>query len=146
MKESSNIETIRNIYSAFGRSDIAGVLKLMDEAIVFIVPGSSAVPLSGIRRGLEQVRRFFEDLDRRIEFSVFEPKEYIAQGNRVIALVRCEGRDKMPGRPFSAESATLWTIGNGKAIRFQEYTDTEALANAARPSESRAHGALTALP
>jgi ketosteroid isomerase-like protein len=29
----------------------------------------------------------------------------------------------------------LWTIANGRAIRFREYTDTEALAMAARPSQ-----------
>jgi hypothetical protein len=141
MKESRNIEAVRTMYSAFGRSDIAGVLGGMDEAIVFIVPGSSIIPMAGTRRGLEEVRRFFEDLDRRVEFSVFEPKEYIAQGNRVITLVRYEGRFRSTGRNFVAEAAMLWTIGNGKAIRFQEYTDTEALATAAQPASSRALGA-----
>ena len=141
MKETGNIETVRSIYGAFGRGDISGVLNFMDEAMVFIIPGSPAVPLAGTRRGLREVGRFFEDLDRRIEFSLFEPREYLAQGNRVVAFVHYEGRDKVTGRSFSADSAMLWTIGNGKAIRFQEFTDTEAMANAARPNDTQAHGA-----
>jgi uncharacterized protein len=141
MKETRNIEAIRSIYAAFGRGDISAVLEQMDDAIVFIVPGSPAVPIAGARRGLHEVRRFFEDLERRIQFSVFQPREFIAQGNRVVALVHYEGKDKVTGRGFTADSAMLWTIGNGKPIRFQEYTDTEALAAAARPIDTQAHGA-----
>jgi ketosteroid isomerase-like protein len=47
----------------------------------------------------------------------------------------------MTGRTFNVDSAMLWTVGNGKAIRCQEYTDTEALANAARPTGTQARGA-----
>src|SRR3954467_4863589 len=141
MKETRNIATIRSIYAAYSRGEISAVLDQMDEAMVFIVPGSPAVPVAGTRRGLHEVRRFFEDLERRLQFSVFEPREFIAQGNRVVALVRYEGRDRITGRSFAADAAMLWTIGNGKAIRFQEYTDTEALANAARSIDTQAHGA-----
>ena len=58
----------------------------------------------------------------------------------MVALVRYEGRDRSTGRAFSAESAMLWLFGNGNVIRFQEFTDTEALANAAR-QERQAFGA-----
>lgn len=129
------------MYSAFNSGDIAGVLKHLDESIVWTVPGSAAAPMAGVRRGIEEVRRFFEDLEGRMEFSVFDVRELIAQGNRVVALVHYEGRDRKTGRNFTADSAMLWTIGNGKAIRFQEYTDTEALVAAAQPNETQAFGA-----
>jgi uncharacterized protein len=141
MRETGNIETIRATYAAFNRGDIAGVLKNMDESIVFTTPGSAAVPMAGTRRGLDEVRRFFEDLERRMEFTAFDVRELLAQGNRVVALVHYEGRDRKTGRGFSADSAMLWTLGNGKALRFQEYTDTEALAAAAQPSDIQALGA-----
>lgn len=136
MRELTNIETVRAVYAALGRGDLGGVLERLDETIVWITPGSAAVPLAGRRRGIEEVRGFFEQLAQRITFTVFEAREFIAQGNRVIALVRYEGRNNETGRTFSAESAMLWTIGNGRAVRFQEYTDTEALAAAARPSDA----------
>jgi ketosteroid isomerase-like protein len=40
-----------------------------------------------------------------------------------------EGRNKATGREFAADSAMVWTVENGKAVVFQEYTDTEAFAN-----------------
>lgn len=132
MQEQANVQSVSAMYAAFARHDISGILVHMDESIFFLIPGSPAVPLSGARRGLRQVRCFFEELDARCEFSSFEPRDFIAQGNHVVALVRYEGRDRTTGRAFSAASAMVWSFGNGKAIRFQEFTDTEALANAAR--------------
>jgi len=137
MRESVNVEAVKAMFAAFGRGDIPGVLKYMDEAIVFTIPGSSAVPTAGVRQGLREVQRFFEDLERREESTVFEPRDFIAQGNRVVAVVHSEGRDKVTGRSFTADSAMLWTFGDGKAIRFQEFTDTEAFANAARGDTSQ---------
>jgi ketosteroid isomerase-like protein len=141
MREQANIETVRAIYAAFGRGDLAALLERMDEEIVWITPGSPAVPLAGRRRGMEEVRQFFEQLAARVTFTAFEAREYIAQGNRVVVLARYEGRNNETGRNFAAEAAMLWTIGNGKAIRFQEYTDTEALAAAARPNDTQVQGA-----
>jgi ketosteroid isomerase-like protein len=141
MREVANIDTVRSVYSAFGRGDLPGILELLDETIVWITPGSTAVPLSGKRRGIDAVRGFFEQLAQRMTFTVFEAREFLAQGNRVIALVHYEGRDNTTGRPFTAEAAMLWTIGNGRVLRFQEYTDTEALAEAARPGDLQVHRA-----
>jgi uncharacterized protein len=142
MREIGNIETVRGICGAFGRGDISGVLDRLDETIVWITPGTNAVPMAGKRVGIDEVRGFFDLLSQRMTFSVFEAREFIAQGNRVIALVHYEGRDNKTGRSFVAESAMLWTLGNGKALRFREYTDTEALANAARSGgDLQVHGA-----
>ena len=141
MKEIANIETVRAIYAAFARRDIEGVLDRLDETIVWVTPGSRAVPMAGKRKGFNEAREFFQTLSERVTFTVFEPREFIAQGNRVVALVHYEGRDNTTGKPFEAEAAMLWTIGNGKAIRFREYTDTEALAQAARPAGGQVHGA-----
>jgi ketosteroid isomerase-like protein len=141
MKESQNIETVRSMYTALLRGDISGVLQQMDESIVFQMPGSGAIPTSGTRRGLREVERFFEDLRSLVEFTVFEIREFIAQGNRVVALLHYEGRYKPTGKGFASDAAALWTIGNGRAIRFQEFTDTETLARAARAGGQHSFGA-----
>ncbi len=132
VRENHNIDSVRSIYSAFTRGDIPGILSCMDESIVFIVPGAPSVPLAGIRRGLEQVEQYYRELAHCIEYTLFEQRELIAQGNRVVALIHYEGRYKPGGGSFAVDSAMLWTLGNGKALRFQEFTDTAALVRAAR--------------
>jgi ketosteroid isomerase-like protein len=134
MKESHNIDTVRSMYTAFLRGDTAAVLERMDESIVLLMPGSPTIPTAGTHRGLQEVERFFDIVRERLEFTTFEVKEYIAQGNRVVALIHYEGRNRQTGRGFTADSAMLWTIGNGRAIRCQEFTDTEALAKASEPN------------
>ena len=78
MQEQANVQSVTAMYAAFARRDISGILGHMDESIFFLIPGSPAVPLSGARRSLCEVRRFFEELDARCEFSAFEPRDYIA--------------------------------------------------------------------
>jgi ketosteroid isomerase-like protein len=139
MSEQSNVEVVRAMYEAFGRGDIPAVLTGMDDSMVFTILGSSAVPLAGVRRGLAGMRQFFDELAQTLEFSRFEPHDFIAQGDRVVALVHYAGKNKNTGRQFDAESAMVWTIRNGKAIQFVEYTDTEQLAKAGQAAGAGAN-------
>src|SRR5262249_26197395 len=100
MREMANIETVRTMVAAFRRGDIASMMERLDETVVWITPGSAAVPLSGRRRGVDEVRAFFEQLVERLTFTVFEVREFLAQGNRVVALVHYEGRNQATGREF----------------------------------------------
>jgi ketosteroid isomerase-like protein len=128
MSEQSNVEVVRAVYEAFSRGDIPAVLARMDDAMVFTIPGSPAVPLSGVRRGVAGVTQFFAELAKTLEFSAFEPHDYIAQGDRVVALIHYADKNKNTGRTFDAETAMIWTVRNGKLVQFIEYTDTEQFA------------------
>jgi hypothetical protein len=77
---------------------VPGILVHLNDDIIWTVPGSSAVPMAGVQKGLTEVRQFFETVENMLEFRLFKPREYIAQGNRVVTLVRYEGRNKSTGR------------------------------------------------
>jgi len=128
MKGNPNVQVVQKAYEAFSKGDIPGILSQMDPGITFTIPGTQAVAMAGVRKGRAEVEKFFADLANREEFTKFEPHEYIAEGNRVVALVRYEGRDKTTNRNFAVDSAMLWTVVNGKITQFVEYTDTENLA------------------
>jgi len=139
MSEQSNVEVVRAMFEAFGRGDIPAVLAHMDDSMVFTIYGSPSVPLSGVRRGVAGVTQFFAELAKTLEFSAFEPHDYIAQGDHVVALVHYAGKNKNTGRNFDAETAMIWTIRGGKAVQFVEYTDTEQFAKIAQPAAAGAH-------
>ena len=134
MNEKENTKIVQDMYAAYTRGDVPGILSHMDNSITFTVPGTQANPLAGTRRGLAAMKQFYADLASIVDLNVFEPREYIAQGNKVVVLVHYAGTFRSTGRRMEADSAMVWTLENGKVVRFQEYTDTEAAANAARPS------------
>jgi hypothetical protein len=61
------------MYSAFLRCDVPGILVHLDDDIIWIVAGSSAVPMAGVRKGLTEVRQFFETVEKMLEIRLFEP-------------------------------------------------------------------------
>ena len=67
------------MYSAFLRCDVPGILVHLDDDIIWIVAGSSAVPMAGVRKGLTEVRQFFETVESMLEFRLFEPREYMSR-------------------------------------------------------------------
>ena len=132
MSEQSNVDVVKTMYDNFNRGDIPAVLGVIDDSVVFTILGSSNVPLTGTRRGLAGMQQFFSDLANTLQFSTFEPRDYIAQGDRVVALVHYAGKNKNTGRSFDAETAMIWTVRNGKIVNFVEYTDTDQFVRAAQ--------------
>jgi ketosteroid isomerase-like protein len=135
MNEDANVKLVKDCYAAFQRGDIKAILANIDDSMEFVIPGSPAVPLSGTYRGIAGMQQFFDEHAKTMDFTSFEPHEYIAQGDRVVAIVHYEGRYHSTGRTFSGDSCMIWTIRNGKAVRFLEFTDTEQLARAAQGSD-----------
>jgi ketosteroid isomerase-like protein len=88
------------------------------------------VPFSGKRRGQEQMGQFFASLIDTQEVQHFDPREFIAQGDKVVALGHYAWRVKATGREFGGDFAHVFTVRDGKVVRFHEYMDTAAAAAA----------------
>ncbi len=78
-----------------------------------------------LRQGVVQ---FFKSLGDSLEVSLFEPREFIAQGNRVVLLGYQRGRAKPTGRPYETEFAHVFTLQGGKIVEFQSFADSLSLA------------------
>jgi ketosteroid isomerase-like protein len=61
-----------------------------------------------------------------VDFHKFEPHEFIAQGDHVVALVRSEGTVKRTGRKVTDHLAHVWTFKGGKVARLEIFYDTAA--------------------
>ena len=130
MRESNNIETIQRLYAAFGRGDIPAILAALDPDVEWVNAGPDAIAYAGARRGVAAVRAFFETLAATVEVRRFEPREFLAAGERVVALGHWAGRIKATGREFASEWAMAWTMRDGRVIAFRSHEDTHAVAMA----------------
>ena len=136
MAEQENVRVVQDAYAAFGRGDIPALLDNLSENVEWLLPGEGLIPQAGVYRGRDGVARFFQTLDKTTEFSAFEPSEFVAQGDRVIALGSYRGKAKATGRSFEAHWAMSFLLRDGKILKFQEYTDTAAIAPAYAASAS----------
>ena len=130
MSTGKNIQTVKDFFAAIGRGDRRALLALVAEDIEWIIPGEDW-PLAGTRRGHAGLADLLETASRTIETST-EPREFVAQGDRVLVIGFAKGKIKATNRTFKDDWIFAITVRNGKLTNIREYIDTQALARAAQ--------------
>jgi ketosteroid isomerase-like protein len=128
MSIEKNIQTVKDLF-AIGRGDRDGLLALGAEDIEWIIPGQDW-PLAGTHRGHAGVQDLLRKASEEIETST-EPREYVAQGDRVLIVGFAEGKIKATSKTFKDDWVFDIAVQNGKLTKIREYVDTQALARAA---------------
>ena len=129
MSVQENVQIVKDAYAAFGRGDIQGLLALLAEDIEWISPGG-AVPPADTHRGRAAVADFFQKLSGTVEFSSFETREFVAEGDRVLVVGFDSWRAKATNRTFEGHWVMAFTVRNGKVTNVREYVDTLGVARA----------------
>ena len=135
MSAEKNIQTVKDFFAAIGRGDREGLLALIAEDIEWIIPGEDW-PLAGTHRGHAGLAELLETASKTIETST-EPREYVAQGNRVLVIGFAKGKVKTTNRTFEDHFVFAITVHDGKLTNIREYIDTQALARASEMDPGR---------
>ena len=124
----SNLTVVKGIVAAFETGDLPGLLHALSPDVEWRVGGPDSVPYAGTRRGREQVKHFFEELSRVVEFQRFEPQTFISEGETVVVL----GQEKLLVRAGRQAIENDWvmvfTLRKGQVAAFRQFSDTAALA------------------
>jgi ketosteroid isomerase-like protein len=72
--------------------------------------------------------------ERFSRFGIRVDELFAAEGGRVVMLGMYEGTFAGTSTPIDAQVAHVWTLADGRVLRFQQYTDTQALAGVAPPA------------
>jgi uncharacterized protein len=133
VSERENVEAVRGFFAAFGRGDTAAALAAVSEEVVWFIPGRpEVVPYAGERRGREGATELFRLLGAAVEMEAFEPREYVAGGDKVVVLGSERGRVRATGKTFDNPWALVFTPRGGRITEFRSYEDTQAVAAAFR--------------
>ncbi|MDB5692879.1 MAG: hypothetical protein JWO81_1942 [Alphaproteobacteria bacterium] len=120
-----NVDLIRGLYAAFGQGDVPGVLARMAPDMVWNeaenFPYADGNPYEGHDAIVGGV---FARLGSEWDGFAAVPEEYLDAGDTVVVLGRYRGTCKATGKPFDAQMVHVWRVADGKAKRFQQYTDT----------------------
>lgn len=120
-----NSETVRAFYQAIGRGDIPFVLGVFDpqiewnEAENFIyAEGNPYVGAQAILSGV------FGHLVAEWDQFRATPEQILDAGETVVSLGRYTGTYKATGVAVNAQFVHVFTLRDGKVVKFQQYTDT----------------------
>ncbi|MEO8882301.1 MAG: nuclear transport factor 2 family protein [Devosia sp.] len=130
MSIEKNIQTVKDFFAALGVGDREALLALVAEDIEWIIPGEEW-PLAGTRHGHAGLADLLETASKSMETST-EPREFVAQGDRVLVVGFARGRIKATGKTFEDDWIFAITVRDGKLTGIREYIDTQALARASQ--------------
>ena len=128
MSTEKNVQTVKDFFAAIGRGDKEGLLALVAEDIEWVIPGEDW-PLAGTHRGHAGLTSLLQKVSEAVETST-EPREFVAQGDRVLVVGFATGRIKATNRTFEDHWVFAITVRDGKVTNIREYIDTQALARA----------------
>ncbi len=130
MRERDNVKRVQQIYADFGQGNIPGILAALADDVEWKEPPAGPPPFAGTYRGREQVGELFGQLAEAAEPEQFEPREFIAQGDTVVALGYYRFRARATGRTWETDWAMVWRFREGKVARFRIFKDSAAEAAA----------------
>jgi ketosteroid isomerase-like protein len=98
MSTEQNIQTVKDFFAAMGSGDRHRLLSLVSEDIEWIIPGEDW-PLAGTRHGHAGLADLLETASTSMETST-EPREFVAQGDRVHVVGFARGKIKATNKTF----------------------------------------------
>jgi uncharacterized protein len=126
-----NTDLVRDAYANIAGGDIAGLLGKFDPRIEWTE--AEGFPYAGTYTGPDAVLTgVFARLGSEWEGFRAVPSEFIDGGDHVVALGRYGGTYKATQKSFEAAFAHVWTLHEGKAVRFRQYVDSALVQEALR--------------
>src|SRR5690242_17505741 len=109
---SKNIETVQQIYAAYGRGDMAYIRAQLDDDVSWGIESVAAgeVAPHGLRSGKAGVESFFAAWAATADFQSFHPHDYVAAGDHVFNALHYEVRVKATGKTVKNVAIQHWTF------------------------------------
>jgi ketosteroid isomerase-like protein len=128
------IATVQAIYAAFARRDVQAILAVLSPDVEWGEPANPFNPAAGTRYGHQGFLEWLQIGQRSEEILALEPRQFLADADSVAVVGYTRCRVKPTGRTYETDFVHLVTFLDGKIIRFREFFDTFAAAEAFKPS------------
>jgi len=130
MHPSDNVAAVKSLFAAYQQGDIQTVLSGLTEDVTWEFPGPPNIPIAGRCLGRDQVAGFFKRLSGAADMRLFQPRQFIAEGDNLVVLGSSTFVVRANGREISNDWVMVFTMRGGKVARFREFTDTAVLSRA----------------
>ena len=120
----NNVQVVQQGFNEFLKGNIAGILTLCTEDVKWDTYKVPNAPFTGSFSGKEGVQQYFYQTAQTIQFTSFQPKEFIANANRVMVLGNNSGTVKATGKSFDVGWCCSFLLREGKITEFFFFTDS----------------------
>jgi ketosteroid isomerase-like protein len=129
-----NVEFVRAMYEHWARGDFPA--SFMDPEVEHSRIGAQTPDMEGEWRGLEAFSRVFAEYLHAFSDLRIEAEEIIdLDDDRVLVLSRHTAEGKLSGAPIEHELGDLFTVRDGKIVRYESYWDRAVALKAVGLSE-----------
>ncbi|MCH9671783.1 MAG: nuclear transport factor 2 family protein [Gammaproteobacteria bacterium] len=129
MSEAKNVEVLKQAYQYWNDNKEQAFehwMELVSDDVNFKSLADGAPGMEFTRRCecKEDLRRYFLELAAEWEMIHYTVDEYIAQGDRVVAVGSCGWRHRATGKEIDSPKADIVRMRESKIIEFFEFYDT----------------------
>lgn len=122
-------EVIESHYAAGERGDLPGMMA--DFATDIVWTEADGFPLAGTYVGVDAVRdNVFVALAKEWDGWAVAIDELVVDGEIVVGIGTYTGTNKATGKPVSARVSHLWRVQGGRAVKFEQITDSAVVLDA----------------
>jgi ketosteroid isomerase-like protein len=134
--ESENVATLQKAYADWagkkaGNLECWTSIMADDVELRSLADGAPGIDFSQARHGIAQAKKYLEELTRDWEMLSYDVEDYVAQGDRVVAIVSTSWRNKRTRKAVTTPKIDVWRLREGKIVEFAEYFDTAKVLAAA---------------
>ena len=116
-----NVELVQRVYEGWARGDFSATDAFDPEIDFEMVDWPHQTRVRGVQDMSTTWRATLAAFD---DFRAV-PLEYVDCGSNVLVINQIEASGKESGAEVSAETATVWTVANGRVVRMALYWDTD---------------------
>lgn len=114
-------KVVASVYEAFARGDVQALSVLFDPRVQVLQ--SPLLPWGGVYQGYPGIMRFGTKLLEHVE-SHIAVDEYLEAGEQVVVIGHTRGRVRATGKEFDVRVVQVWSLKDGRVVRFESYSDT----------------------
>jgi uncharacterized protein len=128
-----NLELIATIYKHFNAREYDAVVESFADNFEWFAADNSPLADRSPYHGVQEIREgVFGRIEAAYERLDVEIDETIDAGDKIIVLGYYVGEYASRKKAPRAQLAHIWTVADGKAVKFQQYVDTLAIAEGAK--------------
>jgi ketosteroid isomerase-like protein len=118
-----NVEVVRALYDAWAREDFPGLTELLDPEIEYVNPEGAVEP--GTRHGIEEFVSAVEKVFEGWATWRMEPERFESVGDQVAVVLSYTARGRTSGVEVEGRESALWTLRDGRVIRYAWFHDPQ---------------------